>query len=287
MAISSFGSDSTDVSVDEQSHSAKGEMLLSPTPSTKNTLETEPARKKRGRENAISSKLAATLEASKVSIRSATKIIFYSAENFNVSPSEINVNKSSMHRARTKYRNQNAKQIKTDFLKKLDNKSKLVVHFDGKRMTLNGGTIVEWLPVLITSPGMHNQLLGSPTLLDGTGAEQANAVVFLLKEWGICDMVQAVCIDTSSNTGRKKGTCVLIEQQLGKTLLYLACRHHMVEIVLKNVFEAAVFVSAGPEIYIFKILQTQWPNIDQKKFSTGIEDDEIALILRGKLDELL
>lgn len=67
MAISSSGSDSTDVSADDQPHFVEGEMILLSRPSTKNTLETEPATKKRGRKNAISSKLAAAFDAGKVS----------------------------------------------------------------------------------------------------------------------------------------------------------------------------------------------------------------------------
>ncbi|XP_036340152.1 uncharacterized protein LOC118749459 [Rhagoletis pomonella] len=101
-------------------------------------------------------------------------------------------------------------------------------------------------------------------------------------------MVQAVCSDTTgSNTGQRNGVFVLIEKQQGRTLLYLACRHHMAKIILKNVFEVSVNVSSGPEVSIFKRFPNQWPTIDQKKFLIGIAHKNIPPILREKSNKIL
>ena len=63
----------------------------------------------------------------------------------------------------------------------------------------------------------------------------AKAVMECLGDWNIRDRVQALSFDrTSSNTGNKLGACTLIEAQLGRDLLHLACRHHMMEIVAES-----------------------------------------------------
>jgi len=49
-------------------------------------------------------------------------------------------------------------------------------------MKLSGGNFKESLPVVVTSPGLKEQIPGSPVLPDGTGTQQANAVVALLEE---------------------------------------------------------------------------------------------------------
>jgi len=56
--------------------------------------------------------------------------------------------------------------------------------------------------------------------------------------WGIAsDLISAMCFDTTSvNTGSRDGVCVLIEAALKKHLLNLACRYHMMELVLEKVF---------------------------------------------------
>ena len=47
-----------------------------------------------------------------------------------------------------------------------------------------------------------------------------------------------MCFDTtSSNTGHVTAACVTIQQQLGRALLWCACRHHVGEVVISHVFE--------------------------------------------------
>jgi len=164
--------------------------------------DSETLKKKRGRKNAISAPLAAALDSEKISFRSGVKVVFRCAENFNVDTAEMNVNKSSMHRVRTKCREEKAQKIKDDFMKKLTPNTRLIVHFDGKRMKLSGGNFEERLPVVVTSTGLKEQILGSPVLPDGTGTQQADAVVAFLEEWGLSGIVEGGCSDTTAaNTG--------------------------------------------------------------------------------------
>jgi len=48
------------------------------------------------------------------------------------------------------------------------------------------------------------QLLGIPKYVNGTGEAVNNAVVTIVQEWGVENLVNAMCFDTTtSNTGRQ------------------------------------------------------------------------------------
>ena len=85
---------------------------------------------------------------------------------------------------------------------------------------------------------------------------------------------------TSSNTGRLNGACVLIEQTLKKNLLYLACRHHMYELVIGAVISTCLGQSSGPEILLFKRFQTQWHFLDQGNYQDASSDEIVTNSLR-------
>jgi hypothetical protein len=61
---------------------------------------------------------------------------------------------------------------------------------------------------------------------------------------------------TLVNTGPRNGACILLEQKMEKDMLWLACRHHVMDVSL----EAVVLhgTSTGPEILIFKTLKNAW-----------------------------
>ena len=108
----------------------------------------------------------------------------------------------------------------------------LTVHWDGKLLpALTGKDNVDRLPVLVSGGGM-SKLLGVPKLPSGTGDAMAKAVIDCLDDWNIKARITALSFDTtSSNTGGKSGACTRIETMIGRDLLHLACRHHMMEIV--------------------------------------------------------
>lgn len=70
---------------------------------------------------------------------------------------------------------------------------------------------------------------------------------------------------TAANTGMIQGTCIRIERALEKPVLWLSCRHHILEIVLKDVFKACIGPSSGPDISLFKRLQSRWPQVDRSR----------------------
>jgi len=114
-------------------------------------------------------------------------------------------------------------------------------------------------------------------LSSGTGKEISSAVYDALNEWNMLEKVQAFVFDTTaSNSGRLNGSCVLLEQMLNRPILFLACRHHILEIILQTVFSYSKLTTMfGPEIPIFKRFKNNWNQIDQTKFSTWVSDTEI------------
>ena len=51
------------------------------------------------------------------------------------------------------------------------------------------------------------------------------------------------CDATTLNTGRLNETCINIEQSLNKQLLFFACRHHMLELIIGAVVTACMYRS--------------------------------------------
>ena len=76
-----------------------------------------------------------------------------------------------------------------------------------------------------------------------------------------------MCFDTTSvNTGLKNGACVMLEHKVGEELLWLACRHHILEIVLSKVFTLCFGPSSSPDIPLFKRFKAAWPFIHQENY---------------------
>ncbi|KAK3882971.1 hypothetical protein Pcinc_012692 [Petrolisthes cinctipes] len=120
-------------------------------------------------------------------------------------------------------------------------------------------------------------------LLSGTGDQQASAVHALIQEWGLYVDVIGLCFDTTAaNTGRCNGACILIEQKLGRDLFHLACRHHILELMLGAVFAAAASsASSGPDIKQFKSFQKQWKVLVKREFEPGLNCEEIQSLLHN------
>lgn len=150
--------------------------------------------------------------------------------------------------------------------------------------SITGEEKVDRLPVKITCNNI-DQLLGVP-ITDGTGLSTATFVNILLQEWNISvDMIEACCFDTTSvNTGRLNGAGVLLEKMLDKKLLFLCCRHHIYELVLKAVFEKKVAVTSAPEEPLFVRFKKEWPAIKSKQYHSGIEESDVANSLKDIID---
>ena len=123
------------------------------------------------------------------------------------------------------------------------------------------------MPVLL--PGVGGvKLLGVPALLhkstDKSGPQLAKVTKDLLDKWGCAGNVVGMVFDTkSSNTGAITAGCVSVQSALDKSLLWLACRNHIGEIVLGNVWDSLkIEVSKSPDITIFTRFKENYDAIE-------------------------
>ena len=66
---------------------------------------------------------------------------------------------------------------------------------------------------------------------------------------------------TASNTGHKTAASVAVQRDLGKPLLWLACRHQVGKVLLTHVWNCfKIENSVGPTITIFSKLKQNWRN---------------------------
>lgn len=136
---------------------------------------------------------------------------------------------------------------------------------------------VERLPIVITQAN-NEQLLSVPKLSEGTGEATANAVYEALKNNNLVNKAQAACFDTTAvNTGAKKGAACILEKLLKRDILYLPCRHHIGEIILRAVIvEKLLGSTTSPNIPLFENFKQNWEKIDQNKFVSGLSDPDVA-----------
>ncbi|GBN67217.1 hypothetical protein AVEN_27476-1 [Araneus ventricosus] len=133
----------------------------------------------------------------------------------------------------------------------------------------------ERLPIIV-SFGDREQLIGVPKLQNATGKEQAHAVWIPFTHWFLETNVQILCSDTTaSNTGCLNGARILLEQTLNREMLFLPCRHHIYELVLRSVFESKICeVPKCPDIPLFQDLTKNWKNININNSKSGKEHVE-------------
>jgi hypothetical protein len=127
--------------------------------------------------------------------------------------------------------------------------------------------------------------LGARIINDGTGQAQAAEVVNQVTSWGCRDKVKCASTDTTtSNTGCNKGAVRKLELILGRILIYLACRHHMLEIIPKNIFDKVIEPSSSPDIgTMCRNFKAAWPSIDQHNFRSILDDEELTHILAPEI----
>ncbi len=162
------------------------------------------------------------------------------------------------------------------------------MHWDGKLLlTLTGNERVDRLAILVSgkdtpTPAETSQLLGVPAVARSSGESQAAAVSAVLSEWKLDKRVVGLDFDTTAaNTGRLNGACTLIERKLGRQLLYFACRHHILEIVIGDVFRHCFGTSSGPQVALFKRFQASWSRMNQNAFSAGYSDSAAKQALKA------
>ena len=97
---------------------------------------------------------------------------------------------------------------------------------------------------------------GNPS---STGQVQAEAILKCVEQWELEDKVVAFVFDTTgSNSGVDKGACVRAQKKMGRKVLFLACRHHMHELLAKN------SPKNSPNCKLFLDLKREWEDLDTR-----------------------
>ncbi|KAG7169336.1 hypothetical protein Hamer_G028904, partial [Homarus americanus] len=117
-------------------------------------------------------------------------------------------------------------------------KSGIVIHWNVKVLPFL--TVKDSGKVVNSSSKETIQFPGAQKLVSGTGVVQADAEMKVMKD--------------------RKG--------MGRNCLHLACRHHILEVVLRDVFMTACGSSNGPEILLIQRFQKKWQPVNQANFKT-------------------
>ncbi|GBP85747.1 hypothetical protein EVAR_97243_1 [Eumeta japonica] len=218
------------ISSDYECKSSTSEISVKAGPSTAN-LEVPPKRK-RGRKNIFDERLSASLDFAKLSDRKATVVL-------------------------------------TSTLKVQPN-TPLTVHWDGKLIEdITGHKTVDRLPILVSGQGVDQLWLSQNSVMElGRRVLQLFMTLLFLGTWAT---KSNVLLRHHCGQYRFKSRCLhFIRTEDRKDALWLACRHHIMEIVLEAVVVQALGPSSGPEILIFKRFRSAWPSIDQRVPNKGI-----------------
>jgi len=130
--------------------------------------------------------------------------------------------------------------------------------------------------------------LGAPAISDGRGSTIAGQVVVTLRDWRVQfgNIVLVVFDTTKSNTGKHAGAIVHLQFLLNKAVLWVACRHHMAEVILTHIFTGLdIETSTSPEVTLFQRFRNVFPELDRTPQNLNfLPIDEPVLIT--KLPEL-
>ena len=221
---------------------------------------------------ALVSSLDRTKESSSAAMRNLSALVstFQTPDGEKVGLKEFNLSRSTIERERLKSRKSISLQAKIEFLLNLP--PHLVIHWDGSMMEDLLGNKNE-VEAMLASGGSgkykEGKLLDVVDLKDkdgkntSTGEAQAKAVYASIEEWSIIPAIRGFVFDTTaSNTGWQSGATVRLNFMLGRVILYLACRHHIMELLAKNPFHSVMGYDPSPDVQMFKRMKEIWKDID-------------------------
>ena len=170
----------------------------------------------------------AALDRTNTSLRKAMHIVAPALAAAGVELKSVTLSRSSLHRSRHQLRKDLSAEIKENFRPE----TPLIVHFDGKFLSDADGGKSDRLAVVVSGVGTE-KLLGIPKIPESSGQSMATAILKLLEDWPqVLPCVTGLCFDTTAaNTGIHSGACTFLQAQLDRRILFLAYRHHSMELV--------------------------------------------------------
>ena len=152
------------------------------------------------------------------------------------------------------------------------NKPKLAaLHWDGAMFKDITGILQEHESILVSGAPhyMEGKILSVTKLVDengkptSTGEAQASAVLVQIKDWGVDKNIVAFVFDTtSSNSGVNRGATVRLQKALARSIFFLACRHHVSELIVKACWYCLFEADLSPDCKFFAVIKDEWDNFD-------------------------
>ena len=192
----------------------------------------QPKAKRMRKKNIVTTEVAAALDRVKLPDRGAMFVVSAVAQAIGVELEDVALSRNTIQSARATTRQSVSAVQKAAFMCG----NPLLLHWDGKLLPDITGSkeLVDRVAILVTG-GQTEQLLAVPKIGRGTGDEQCNACLRALQDWNLKPMVQGLVFDTTaSNNGLKMCACTLIEKALERELVWIACRHHVFEVMLAD-----------------------------------------------------
>ena len=158
------------------------------------------------------------------------------------------------------------------------------LHWDGALMKDVTGKLQENEAILVSGAPhyLEGKILcvckltnadGEPT---STGEAQAEAVLEQIKAWSVDKNIVSLVYDTTaSNSGVHRGATVRLQKALGRPVFFLACRHHMTELVVKACWYCLFEADLSPDCKFFADIKEEWDSLnisDQTEFITLSKD---------------
>lgn len=140
--------------------------------------------------------------------------------------------------------------------------------FDHHNMKQLSGKFIarEHRLAIIWHSNSADKLLSIDKIENKTAASQTSAILRSCQFFDVEKYVKAVaCDNENTNTGIDNGTCVRLENELQRNLLRLMCRHHIHEIVVKDVYRY-LFSSGAPTNLFHPILAEAWSELKSNNF---------------------
>ena len=209
----------------------------------------------------VMGKISLTADSLNISVRDRTVMADSVVNALGLDENNTNVSKTSSWRKGQTARIEKADQIKDNFVCP----DMVVLHWDGKTLKLRGNIKSNRVCVYLSgvSEESYRKLLGIPECCSGKGADEADLVQEILELWSVKYQVIGMVFDTTaSNNGAETGACKLIEEWLGKPILWLACRRHIAELHIARAVEAVTGSTKDPGMQLYRRLKSEWNNLE-------------------------
>ena len=160
---------------------------------------------------------------------------------------------------------------------------RVVVHWDGKTLTLRGRVESKRVCIYLSGVEAVNmiKLLGIPECSTGKGIDEFELVRDYLVKWEVRKQVIGMVFDTTnSNSGEHSGACRYLEIWIDSPVLWLACRRHIAELHIGSATKEICGETKDPGMSLFRRLRDHWSSLEPDM------DDLLLLDLSSLTPEL-